>query len=169
MALPGALPGQKGLVWDSCSVHKSKAVKAHCAERSINTRVVPGGLTSLVQAGDVSHFKPFKDKLFKIIEQWKVSGEVNCTAAGNPKAPSKSTVCNWVREAWDSLSQEAVMKGLVKAGYSDASDYEKWYVSNHDKYGEMFRNAWKTKENVQELETLLGNEAESDDPLAISI
>ena len=42
-------------------------------------------------------------------------------------------------------------------------------MSNHDKYGEMFRDPWKTKENARELEAVLDEEAESNDPVVISV
>ncbi|KAG6948835.1 hypothetical protein JG687_00015238 [Phytophthora cactorum] len=48
-------------MWDSMREHISKAVKAKCSARNIAMCVVPGGLTSYLQAGDIGIYKSFKD------------------------------------------------------------------------------------------------------------
>ena len=142
-------PG-KCLIWDSCKAHIAKRVKAHCYSRNIKLIVIPGGCTPYLQAGDIAVFRELKAKLGDIINAWKESGEVHYTAGGNPKKPANHVVESWVNDAWRSLSLTTIKNSIESAGLSD--NYEDWYISKHDIYGDKFREAWKNSGNGTETE-----------------
>ncbi|KAG3189655.1 hypothetical protein C6341_g2145 [Phytophthora cactorum] len=50
----------KHLVWDSMRAHISKEVKAKGVVRDVNMCVIPGGVTSYLQAGDIDIYMSFK-------------------------------------------------------------------------------------------------------------
>ncbi len=69
--------------------------------------VVPGGCTGLIQAPDVSWNKPFKEKMRQLYEEWLHSTEEE-TAAGNLRPPSLEQQCQWILEAWSTVSSETI-------------------------------------------------------------
>ncbi|ETN19840.1 hypothetical protein PPTG_02976 [Phytophthora nicotianae INRA-310] len=78
--------------------------------------VIPGGLTPYLQAGDVGIYKPFKDNLCKIINEWKHS---------------------------DQTPDSVVAKSVSICGFSD--DPTSWHIARHDVYGTKFRMAWELR------------------------
>ena len=54
---------RKLLIWDAYRCHISQETKDYLKRKNIDTAVLPGGTTSLLQAPDVSWNKPFKAKL----------------------------------------------------------------------------------------------------------
>ena len=78
----------KGIMWDSMRAHIANDVKAKCISKKIDMMVIPGGLTTYLQAGDIGIFKSFKDCLSSVIEDWKRSDRVQYTKNGNPRPSS---------------------------------------------------------------------------------
>lgn len=101
----------KTIVWDACRAHISKDVKAHCAKRNIRLIVIPGGMTSLLQAGDIGIYKCFKDNISPIIDEWKNGNTVQYTKGGNPKPPGLSVINDWVKTAWHRIPQSTIRLG----------------------------------------------------------
>ena len=56
----------------------------------------------------------------------------------------------WVNDAWRSLSLRTIKNSIESAGLSD--NYEDWYISKHDVYGDKFREAWKNSGKGTETE-----------------
>ncbi|KAG2775854.1 hypothetical protein PC129_g20437 [Phytophthora cactorum] len=76
-------PGQF-LVWDLMRAHIGKRVKAACVKKEVRMYVVPGGLTSYLQADDVGIYKSFKDRMSGLITAGKESDAVTYMRGGNP-------------------------------------------------------------------------------------
>ena len=142
IVFPRVLRGvRRGLIiWDSCRAHISKAVKDHCKSINVDMVVIPGGMTSYLQAGDLCYYKPFKDVLNTYIEEWKDGPSVQYTPKGNPKPPGKSCVNGWVRLSWRCVSEDLILKGLGLCGLGGS--VEQTFIANHDVYGENVIDAW---------------------------
>lgn len=132
----------KALVWDSCKAHTAKSVKEHLQRRGIHNVTIPGGLTPYVQSGDLGIFKCFKDCISPIIASWKASDAVQRTARGNPKPPTKETVCQWVIQAWRDVPEAVMTNSIIAAGFGN---HEDWMISKHDVYGQSFRAQWQNR------------------------
>ena len=72
--------------------------------------VIPGGLTSYPQDGDIGIYKILKDNIGVIINECKNSDKVSYTKAGNPKAPRPELANQWVREAWQAIPDTTIKK-----------------------------------------------------------
>ena len=70
--------------------------------KKIDSIIIPGGLTGLIQAPDVSWNAPFKAKLRELYNKWMANAPKTFTKAGNVRAPSRATLCDFVVEAWQS-------------------------------------------------------------------
>jgi len=138
---PGALLKPKILlVWDMFRAHCCDSVKARLKEYRTRQAVIPGGCTSVLQPLDVSVNKPFKTYIRKLWMSWMISGETKFTKVGAMKRPRLSLVVKWVKEAWDRIPEELIIKSFKKRGISNAMDgtkdgmlYEDLIVSSSGK------------------------------------
>ena len=80
------------IIWDSYRAHITEAVKTHCKRRQIKLIVIPGGKTPYLQAGDIGIYRELKDNMFKLIDAWKKSDDVEYTARFNPNPPRDEIV-----------------------------------------------------------------------------
>lgn len=72
--------------------------------------------------------KPFKAAYLRFYETWlESSGSTvaNRTTAGNARPPSKYLVCQWVVEAWKSITKELVQKSFRVCGLTTDLDGSK--------------------------------------------
>ena len=90
------------------------------ANKSTNSdmAIIPGGLTGHIQPADVCWNKPFKEAYKELYGEWTATGEKSYTQAGNIRAPSKLQCLEWVKKAWESVSQEIVIKSFRCCGIS---------------------------------------------------
>ena len=111
------------LVWDAYKCHMTDTVTSH-AKKTANTDVsiIPGGLTRHLQPADVSWNKPFKQAYKALYSEWMATGEKSYTAAGNMRAPDKALCLRWVKEAWNSVTTEVVIKSFRVCGISVDTD-----------------------------------------------
>nr|CCA16569.1 conserved hypothetical protein [Albugo laibachii Nc14] len=146
MMFPTVLDHGKGkfLVWDSMRAHIFKATKAKCEEKGVGMCVIPGGLTSYLQAGDIGIYSYFKEKLSSFIKAWKSSDQVDYTRGGNPRPPTIEIVSSWVTLAWKGVPDTMVQNSVAAAGFSD--EPTKWHIARHDVYGDLFRMNWLDRE-----------------------
>ena len=86
--------------------------------KKIDSIIIPGGLTGLIQAPDVSWNAPFKAKLRELYNKWMANAPKTFTKAGNVRAPSRATLCDFVVEAWQSISPELIQKSFRACGQS---------------------------------------------------
>jgi len=71
----------------------------------------------------VSWNKPFKSAYLGFYETWLESygsTAVNRTPSGNSRPPSKLLVCQWVVEAWKTISKELIQKSFRVCGLTTA-------------------------------------------------
>ena len=122
---PGGLLGKKCLlVWDSFRAHLTDYVKCHLAHHNTIPAVIPGGLTGIVQPLDVS-LKPFKAEIKKKWHSWMARDNADSTPSGSLKGADPVTIATWVKEAWESVPPEMVIKSFQKTGISKSLDDEK--------------------------------------------
>lgn len=110
------------LVWDMFRAHITDDVKEKAKNLNTDLSMIPGGLTSMLQPLDVCLNKPFKDRLRQIWTEWMTSGSVKTTKGGNLQKPDITLVCQWVKDAWDSIPNEMIRKAFLKCGISNAMD-----------------------------------------------
>jgi hypothetical protein len=111
------------IVWDAFRAHITSKVK-EVVKKTCNTDmcVIPGGCTSRLQPADVSWNKPFKVKLAELYDEWLFEGPVDKTKQGNRRAPPKSLVLTWIKEAWSCITPEMIRKSFKKCGITSALD-----------------------------------------------
>ena len=120
---PGGMVAKRSLlVWDSFRAHLVDPVKQVLHRNNTEFKVIPGGLTSVVQQLDVCLNKPFKDQLREKWTTWMVEGEKALTPGGKVKAASLATVASWVLEAWRDLPGDMVKRSFKKCSISNAID-----------------------------------------------
>ena len=110
------------LIWDMFRAHCCDSVKEKLKEYRTRQAVIPGGCTSVLQPLDASINKPFKTYLRKLWNPWMVSGEKEFTKSGAMKRPGLSLVAQWVKEAWESISDDIIKRSFKKCGISNAMD-----------------------------------------------
>jgi hypothetical protein len=81
---------------------------------------VPAGWTSIVQQSDVSWNAPFKNLLRAEWKLWRQRDER--TPRGNLKIASRQDVINWISRAWQSVSEEVIVRSFKATGISSALD-----------------------------------------------
>ncbi len=66
--------------------------------------LIPGGLTKYLQAADVVWNGPFKAQMRGCYDNWLSEPSLReYTKGGNPRAPQRSLICNWVKQCWDNI------------------------------------------------------------------
>ena len=58
----------------------------------------------------------------ELYSNWMGTGEKSFTAAGNMRPPDKLLCLQWVKEAWNSVSTEVVVKSFKACGIAVATD-----------------------------------------------
>lgn len=112
------------LVWDSYRCHISEKTKEELRKGyNINTEVIPGGCTKYIQAPDVSWYKPFKQHLGELYDDWLATDDnKEFTKGGNLKAPSLKLLIDWVKAAWALLSADLIKRSFKACALTNATD-----------------------------------------------
>ena len=107
------------LVWNAYKCHLTDGVR-NVANKSTNSdmAIIPGGLTGHIHPADVCWNQPFKEAYKELYGEWTATGEKSYTQAGNIHAPSKLQCLEWVKKAWESVSQDIVIKSFRCCGIS---------------------------------------------------
>jgi len=74
--------------------------------------VISGGLTSQLQPLDISVNKLFKGFMHEEWAKWIEAPTHNVTLAGRVKRPSISNVGEWVKNSWQQVKCETIVKSL---------------------------------------------------------
>ena len=90
--------------------HVTESTKRHASKLKAHIAVIPGGLTSQLQPLDVSVNKPFKGFMHEEWSQWNEAPTHHVTPAGRLKRPSISGVCKWVKNSWQRVKSETIVK-----------------------------------------------------------
>ena len=96
--------------------HVTESTKRLATKLKTHLTVIPGGLTSQLQLLDVSVNKPFKGFVH---EEWAKRIKTptpHVTPAERVKWPSISNVCEWVKNPWQRVKSETIVKSLRKCG-----------------------------------------------------
>ncbi len=102
------------LVWDAYRCHISVATRAELRRLKLDSAIVPGGCTKFIQAADVSWNACFKAQMRSRYDQWIINPSLHeYTKGGNTKPPSRSLLCEWVKQAWDAVPAETVKRSFV--------------------------------------------------------
>ena len=110
------------LVCDQFEAHVTKSTERLATNLKTNLIVIPGGLTNQLQPLDVSVNKPFKGFMHEEWEKWTEAPTLHVTPAGRVKRSSICNVCEWVKNSWQRVKSETIVKSLKKCGISNALD-----------------------------------------------
>ena len=90
---------------------------------TLQTATIPGGYTKFIQAADVVWNASFKSNMRAHYDTWL--SEPSChefTRNGNMKAPSRSVICDWVKNSWDSIPSDTVKNSFKSCAITTALD-----------------------------------------------
>jgi len=102
------------LVCDQFKAHVTESTKRLATKFKTHVAVIPGGLNSQLQLRDVSVNKPFKGLMHEEWAKWIEAPTHHVTPAGRVKRPSISNVYEWVKNSWQRVKSETVVKSLKK-------------------------------------------------------
>ena len=111
------------LILVSAPAHRTEEVK-NKIKRYLESAVIPGGLTKLLQPLDISVNKSFKSKIRNQWEKWMVSGYHEYTRGGKMKKASYVEVCNWIINSWNDINPEVIKNGFKKSNVKYYEDSE---------------------------------------------
>ena len=134
--------GKRMLVWDSFRSHITEEAKKATKQTNTVMSVIPGGCTKFCQPADVSWNAPFKAVYRELYEKWLHHPERanNTTAAGNPRAPSPFQMVTWVKDAWQRLAPEVIIRSFEACGIT-TSDPDKIHCTKEGGIAEGAREA----------------------------
>lgn len=120
---PGSLLKNKSiLVMDAFRGHLHDSVRQQLKLLKADIAVIPGGMTGVLQPLDVGVNKPFKDRIRAKWVDWLSQGEHSFTPNGNLKRPTLATVCSWVKESWDDIPTDIIVRAFKKTSISNRMD-----------------------------------------------
>ena len=119
---PGGLKKPSLLVCDQFKAHVTESTKRLATKLWLHLAVIPGGVTSQLQPLDVSVNKPFKGFMYEEWAKWTEAPTHHVTPGGRVKRPSISNIYEWVKNSWQRVKSETIVKSLKKCGISNALD-----------------------------------------------
>ena len=102
------------LVCDQFKARVKESTKRLSTKLKLHLAVIPGGLISSLQPLDVSINKPFKGFIHEKWAKWTEAPTHHVTPAGRVKRPSISNVGKWVKNSWQRVKSETIVKSLKK-------------------------------------------------------
>ena len=107
---------------DWFKAHVTESTKSFATKLKMHLAVILGGLTSQLQPLDISVNKLFKKLMHEEWTKWIEAPTHHVTPAGRVKRPLISNVCEWVKNSWQRVKSETILKSLKKCGISNALD-----------------------------------------------
>ena len=107
---------------DQFKAHVTESTKKLATKLKTHLTVIPGELTSQLQPLDVSVNKLFRGFMHEEWAKWIEAPTHNVTPAGRVKRPSISNACERVKNSWQRVKTETVVKSLKKFGFSNVLD-----------------------------------------------
>ena len=99
------------------------AVSGRLENENTNVVWIPGGLTSQLQPLDASMNKPLKDAVRTMWMEWMMDEQSHqYTPTGRLKRPSITAVCQWIKNAWEGINPQLMIKSFKKCCISNALD-----------------------------------------------
>ena len=115
---PGGLLKKPSLfLCDQFKAHVTESTKRLATKLKTHLAVISGGLTSQLQPLDVSVNKPFKGFMREEWTKWTEAPTHRVTPTGRVKRPSISNVWEWVKNYWQRVKSETVVKSFKKIWY----------------------------------------------------
>ena len=114
--------GRRLLSWDSFRCHISDSVRDKLKAFNVDAVVVPGGCTKYIQAPDVSWNKPFKAAVTEKYGEWLAKSVNDLTPAGNPEAPPRKNVVEWILHGWAQLDPELIRRSFKACALTIPTD-----------------------------------------------
>ena len=74
---------------------------------------------NFMQPAETSWNKPFKTAYRELYNEWMALGRKQYKAAGNVKPPDKLLCLEWVKRAWERVTQELVVTSFKACGISN--------------------------------------------------
>ena len=99
---------------DQFKAHVTESIKSLATKLKKHLTVIPGGLTSQLQPLDFSVNKPFKGYMHEERAKWIEAPTHHVTPAGRVKRSLISNVCEWVKNCWQRVKSETIVKSLKK-------------------------------------------------------
>ena len=97
---------------DQFKAHVTESTKRLATKLKTHLAVIPGGLISQLQLLDVSVNKPFNGFMHEEWAEWTEVPTHHVTPAGRVKRPLISNVCGWVKNSWQQVKSETIVKSL---------------------------------------------------------
>jgi hypothetical protein len=118
---PGALLCQQSmLVLDSFHGQTTENVKAQLQQQKCDLVTIPEGMTGILQPLDVIN-RPFKGHIQHSYSEWAQETQ-KTTPTGCLKRATLTEMCQWILEAWQSISQDMIVKSFKVTGISNKMD-----------------------------------------------
>ncbi|KFM70429.1 Pogo transposable element with KRAB, partial [Stegodyphus mimosarum] len=148
------------LVYDSFRGHFSEEVTKHL---KTTVAVIPGGSTSIIPPLDVCFNKPFKVNVRKYWAEWISSGRPTFTKGGNIKKQDITLIAQWVKDAWNEIPSEMIIKSFKKCCISnelDGTEDDAVFESENDDEGSSsdYNNTEYETENMYDDESMTTEE-----------
>jgi len=102
--------------------HVTQSTKRLATKLKTHLTVIRSGLSSQSQLLDVSVNKPFMGFMHEEWAKWTEAPTHHVTPARRVKQPLISNVCEWVKNCWQQVKGETIVKSLKKCGISNALD-----------------------------------------------
>ena len=110
------------MVWDAFRCHISQTTQSVLRRLRIQTAVIPGGCTGLIQPADVSWNRSQKSRIQNKYDQWQNIGEHSFTKNGNMRPPSFYQLVDWVRESWNAIPNSQISDSMKQCGITNSLD-----------------------------------------------
>jgi len=78
----------------------------------IDSAIIPGGCTGLIQPADVNWNRSVKIHFTKNYDCWLADGMHSYTARGNMKPPSFHTIASWIKDAWEAIPSSQIVNSM---------------------------------------------------------
>ena len=75
-----------------------------------------------MQPLDVAINRPFKEEMQRLWCEWMIDGQHTYTPTGRQRRCDVSIICEWIIQAWASISKQTIINGFLKCCISNALD-----------------------------------------------
>ena len=157
------------LIWDAYKCHISQATRKETDKMKLHTATIPGGCTKFILAPDVVWNASFKSYLRRSYDTWLSEPSVHeYTKGGNLKPPSRSLLCQWIKEAWNDIPEERIRDSFRSCAITTKTD------GSEDNHIHCFKAGQPCEaggeELLKEMETLNEDSQNADkDPFASDV
>ena len=161
---PGAGKDRSMLVLYAFLCHRSPVVKSVLNADKTDLAIIPGGMTSVLQPLDTSVNKHMKVALQQRWDAWMCGSDHTYTNQGGMRKPELYIICSWIKDAWEELGPEIIIRTFKKCCISNALD-----ESEDDVLWEDGRACAAEESDDDAIEKDIVYEDDSDDDTSLSV